>query len=353
MTGKIGRKKVLKFRDFPTCLRGEVFFVENGYDEKLNLSIINHLVDINSLFISKSIHFNYFPFLGPHIRKTALYSYPAMNEEDLGFSVPSDLLLSQLVEEKNKEKLHPSILQLDHEEDGIYYVNSYSLTIEEDEDFMPLMQAAYDKLPDCKVMFSSVDEFPYNIFDPTPIPADETFSYDIRQKMKEVYRQVQDLRLGGVSDWVLKQYLFPPKNLSRMVITENYDIILPDYHDMTIKMEPLVKAVYILFLRHEEGILFKCLSDYREELYDIYVDIRKKSNNNGAHLSEEKIRQSIEALTNPLSNSINEKCARIRQAFTLQFDESLAESYFIDGNRGEPKKIPLDRKLVEWKCDFS
>lgn len=349
MTGKIGRKKVLKFRDFPTRLHGEVFFVENGYDEKLNLSIINHLVDINSLFIGKSIHFNYFPFLGPHIKKTALYSYPAMDKEDLGFSVPSDLLLSQLVEEKNKEKLHPSILQLDHEEDGIYYVNSYSLTIEEDEDFMPLMQAAYDKLPDCKVMFSSVDEFPYNIFDPTPIPADETFSYDIRQKMKEVYRQVQDLRLGGVSDWVLKQYLFPPKNLSRMVITKNYDIILPDYHDMTIKMEPLVKAVYILFLRHEEGILFKCLSDYREELYDIYVDIRKKSNNSGAHLSEEKIRQSIEALTNPLSNSINEKCARIRQAFTLQFDESLAESYFIDGNRGEPKKIPLDRKLVEWK----
>lgn len=353
MTGKIGRKKVLKFRDFPTRLRGEVFFVENGYDEKLNLSIINHLVDINNLFISKSIHFNYFPFLGPHIRKTALYSYPAMNKEDLSFSVPSDLLLSQLVEEKNKEYLHPSILQLDHEEDGIYYVNSYSLSIEEDEDFMPLMQVVYDKLPDCNVMFSSVDEFPYSIFDPTPIPADETFSYDIRQKMKEVYRQVQDLRLGGVSDWVLKQYLFPPKKLSRMVITENYDIILPDYHDMTVKMEPLVKAVYILFLRHDEGILFKCLSDYREELYDIYVDIRKKSNNNGAHLSEEKIRQSIEALTNPLSNSINEKCARIRQAFTLQFDESLAESYFIDGNRGEPKKIPLDRKLVEWKCDFS
>lgn len=41
MTGKIGRKKVLKFRDFPTCQRGDVFFVENGYDEKLNLSIIN------------------------------------------------------------------------------------------------------------------------------------------------------------------------------------------------------------------------------------------------------------------------------------------------------------------------
>ena len=29
---------------------------------------------------------------------------------------------------------------------------------------MPLMQAAYDKLPDCNVMFSSVDDFPYSIF---------------------------------------------------------------------------------------------------------------------------------------------------------------------------------------------
>lgn len=49
MTGKIGRKKVLKFRDFPTRLHGEVFFVENGYDEKLNLSIINHLLGYQQL----------------------------------------------------------------------------------------------------------------------------------------------------------------------------------------------------------------------------------------------------------------------------------------------------------------
>lgn len=56
-----------------------------------------------------------------------------------------------------------------------------------------------------------------------------------------------------------------------MVITENYDIILPYYNDLHIKMEPLVKAVFILFLRHEEGIVFKCLSDYRDELKDIHL----------------------------------------------------------------------------------
>ena len=67
------------------------------------------------------------------------------------------------------------------------------------------------------------------------------------------------------------------------------------------------------------------------------------------HLSAEKIRQSIDALTSPLSNSINEKCARIRAAFVSQFDESLAKYYYIDGKRGEAKKIILDRKLLEWK----
>ena len=67
------------------------------------------------------------------------------------------------------------------------------------------------------------------------------------------------------------------------------------------------------------------------------------------HLSAEKIRQSIDALTNPLSNSINEKCAQVRAAFVSQFDESLAKYYYIDGRRGEAMKIILDRKLLEWK----
>lgn len=38
---------------------------------------------------------------------------------------------------------------------------------------------------------------------------------------------------------------------------------------------------------------------------------------------------SIEDVTNPLLNSINEKCARIRSAFVKEFDESLAQKSFF------------------------
>ena|GEM_PF-3897913 len=53
--------------------------------------------------------------------------------------------------------------------------------------------------------------------------------------------------------------------------------------------------------------------------------------------------------TDPLNNSINEKCARIREAFLLKFHEGLAENYFVTGKRGEPKMIKLSRDLIKWE----
>ena len=59
--------------------------------------------------------------------------------------------------------------------------------------------------------------------------------------------------------------------------------------------------------------------------------------------------QSIEDVTNPTNNSINEKCTRIRAAFVGEFDEYMAKSYYIDGPRGGVKKIALPRNLVVWE----
>jgi len=84
------------------------------------------------------------------------------------------------------------------------------------------------------------------------------------------------------------------------------------------------------------------LPDYREELTGIY-NLLKPSG-----LTDRAI-QSIEDVTNPMLNSINEKCARIRAAFVGQFDDYMAKSYYIDGLRGEAKKIALPRNLVTWE----
>ncbi len=131
-----------------------------------------------------------------------------------------------------------------------------------------------------------------------------------------------------------------------MVITSDWRIILPDYGNMEIEMRPLVKAVYFLFLRHPEGIFFKDLFDHRDELSWIYQTLRGGDELTG------KARQSISDIANPFHNSINEKCARVREAFLSKMNDALTAQYMIDGERACAKAILLPRELVSWECEI-
>ena len=165
---------------------------------------------------------------------------------------------------------------------------------------------------------------------------------DTEELMEEVKERISKLRQRGIAEYLLERLIHPDDRLSRLVVTKDYRIVLPDYQDMEIKMEPLAKAVFLLFLKHPEGIAFKSLPDHRKELADIYTKLRP------AGLTDRAM-QSIEDVTNPLLNSINEKCARIRGAFVGEFDDYMAKYYYIDGKRGEVKKIALPRELVVWE----
>ena len=160
--------------------------------------------------------------------------------------------------------------------------------------------------------------------------------------MDEIRDRVRKLRLYGVTDSEIESTLHDDNMFPLMTVTKDYKIVLSGGKNTEIKMEPLVKAVYFLFLSHPEGIAFKYLPDYRKELADIYQKIKPFG------LTERAIR-SIEDVTNPLLNSINEKCSRIREAFVTQFDKHLAHNYYVTGVRGEAKRITLPRELVEWE----
>ena len=164
----------------------------------------------------------------------------------------------------------------------------------------------------------------------------------------DIFKQVLDKyyegKLCDKTIWRLGTREEKSKNaikLSKLHITKDGTILLADYQK-EVKMEPIVKAVYLLFLNHPEGIAFKYLPDYRKELTDLYQKIKPFG------LTEREIR-SIEDVTNPLLNSINEKCSRIRAAFLSEVDPSLLEQYIITGKGGEVKKILLSRDLVVWK----
>lgn len=159
--------------------------------------------------------------------------------------------------------------------------------------------------------------------------------------LEEVREKVEQLKKYGMSERDIVSHLQNGHSLVTLTVTRNYRLFLGEKRK-EVHMEPLVKAVYLLFLKHPEGIAFKFLPDYREELARIYARLRSVG------LTDRAL-QSIEDVTNPMLNSINEKCARIRGAFVGQFDDHMARHYYIDGRRGEAKKISLPRNLVTWE----
>ena len=151
----------------------------------------------------------------------------------------------------------------------------------------------------------------------------------------ELRRLAEQLRAAERKDLLLKAIGMPlleelrieaaKGKLSRLVITADYRFVLEDYDHKEVELQPVHKAVYLLFLAHPEGIEFKRLGDYREELTKYYMATAKL-------LDKEKIEESVNHLVNPLDNAINEKCSRIKKTFLELMDEYTASYYFISSH---------------------
>ncbi len=161
--------------------------------------------------------------------------------------------------------------------------------------------------------------------------------------LEEVKEKVRKLKAYGLDEAEIVAAMNEEGTIPQLIVTEDYKIVLADEVNTEVKMEPLVKAVYLLFLSHPEGIMLKCLPDYRKELTQLYLLLRPYG-------MTDRVKQSIEEVTNPTLNSINEKCSRIRKAFAESLPKSVARYYAISGKRGEVKKIDLVRASVVWKC---
>lgn len=153
---------------------------------------------------------------------------------------------------------------------------------------------------------------------------------------------VSELREMGVDEARIMEVLRTEEKPSRLEITSDNRLILPEI-GKEIQLQPVLKALYMLFLRHPNGISFKKMSEYKNELAELY---RAVSDRCDQHVIE----STIEKLCDPIDNSIHEKCANLRRKLVEQLGEKLASSYIITGKKGEDKKIALPPDLVIWNC---
>ncbi len=128
---------------------------------------------------------------------------------------------------------------------------------------------------------------------------------------------------------------------SRIRITASKRIFLMDYGNQELVLQPLMKSLYILYLKHPEGISLYDLVDYETELLDIYSSISNLAN---LHV----LRNNIKRLIDRQDNSINEKISRIRAAVRKVCPAGIADLYCIRGPRGQAKRIQVDYQFIQW-----
>ena len=126
-----------------------------------------------------------------------------------------------------------------------------------------------------------------------------------REVLSEINRllEVYDLTLDELE--VIIGYTV---KLSKMKITRNRSIIMTDFGNREIKMDHLTKMVYFFYLKHPEGVRFKEVDNYREQLIHIYMGITGRDD-------PQEIRNSVIGHIDPLGSGLRISASRIKKAF--------------------------------------
>jgi len=361
-----------------------VLYVEKRYNSEINDFIQSNFNQIVEYYSAKEIDFCYLPYLlqNEKYKEIVNYNRPYLSNDVDDKKIAE--IYNQIINQQTKPLQGAGLVLFE-----TFYGNKgsvLSFQIVEDnaviEQFHKFANAIYDIFnddideiqlseSDDKPMFKIVgakkdDDFDFGILQEQKTDygkeksdkksnsnvcysiefnADNQFDFEAYRIADEIRTRIQQLKesdsLSLIGD-ILEEIQGVSKQLSKVFITNDYRIFLKDYGMKEIVMPPLPKSVFILFLRHPEGILFKQLANYHDELLSIYRNIT-------VHENIDRAMDSIRAMTDPLNNSINEKCSRIRAAFLVVIAEELAKNYYVTGKSGQPKMITIDRSLVEFQ----
>ena len=395
-------KYSIAFRDLPFMpVKRQVIYVENQYDERTNAIIKERYDWLKYQFKRANLDFVYLPmfFNDEEIKEKVLYYAPYLTSEIMEkMELRSSYLLGYMSHPENKEKIAPSFLYAPSKEDDEWifegqtidvanndrnsiasYLESIVSDIEEEQKPITRFRIRqYDKDSDESVSYRQINKndsessqveysstpnvwnklkknalrfgkkcVEENDYADSPDKSssqtlDDICEEDVRETVADLERIIQRLRLLGIPLSVIEEFVAKYETISRLRITDDLKIFLPDYNNREVKMGPLDKALFFLFLNHPEGIVLQHLENHHRELVNYYLQTSRKKE------LTPRMADTINSLEYPGNNAINSELSRIKIYFKATVDEHLAKHYFIVGKPGEPYKIPLDQELIIW-----
>lgn len=158
-----------------------------------------------------------------------------------------------------------------------------------------------------------------------------------------ILNQVDEIFNGIRNEMLFKKKFKKQVQPVELVIKTNKKILLPELNNLEIRLSPLFKTLYIFYLTREKGVRLNELSDFKADLLDIY----RKLSNLAVDDTNSILEARIDDLINPFGESFSQKKSKINKIITDLLGESLAKYYIIDGAKGEPFKINIDKHLID------
>ena len=219
----------------------QVIYIENEYNEKINRFIQTNYAAICSYFQRQGWEFCYLPYLAKDLTSAGATNYYApYSEEANAITFKNDFLLGFMANPENRGKVPPSL---------VYYSDVFAkkdacifrgISFDDEaflgtENLSDVLEAILDDIsnnsPDSGIQFRIVsrDDWDADIDDyvKAEIPDEET-----RKLLRDIEWRIKDLQQRGVSTYILEQLINKPEKLSRLVISSDYRILLPDYNNM-------------------------------------------------------------------------------------------------------------------------
>ena len=204
------------------------------------------------------------------------------------------------------------------------------------------LRTAYHDAAPCGAMDESIDES-------EEAKAEEKIEFDRKKWMDRLSALVleyvaanKEMPSEEIINTVIrgKLQISRDNKLSPVVVNKNMKIILPAYNEVELRMTPLARTIYILFLCHPEGIVLKEIGDYRDELTDIYTLVKPRA-------KWELAESSINELATPGSDLLQQQLSRIKRAVTNQIlVKELSEPYIISGKRGGEYRLNIPPDMI-------
>lgn len=138
-----------------------------------------------------------------------------------------------------------------------------------------------------------------------------------------------------------KNFYIPEIAESTIHITKGYNqIVLPEY-EVELKFSPLHKLVYLMFLKHPEGLMRNEFVDKKEELMQIYQEISKS-------VDFTKNEKRVNSLIDLSKNYLHECISKIKKQLIDELGEKIALKYIIDGEKNERYKIGISPEKIKF-----